>query len=299
MKKQLYSLPLLHFICFLIAIKTYAQPTEIDSLLNNTAPKKILVKNAFKSNRIINAHSIEFIAPGSMDFRILHRFGLISEGGSNFFGLDQATMRMSFDFGVLNNLQIGIGRSTFKKEFDGYVKYAPLRQYSGEESFPFTLALAAGVTLNTQNSTDENYKSNFANRLAYFFQTIIGRKFNENLSLQIMPTMVHSNFVPLTTQPNDVFALGLGGRYKVSKRVAITLDYAAVLNGKQKNVQYNPLSVGVDIETGGHVFQLHVSNANGMNERAFITETTNNWSKGQFSFGFNISRMFQLKKQRI
>lgn len=284
-----------------IATSNYAsaQSTDMDSLLSSDVPKKVFVKNAFKSNRVINSHSVEFIAPGAMDFRILHRFGVLSEGGSNFFGLDQATMRMSFDFGVLENLQIGIGRSTFKKEYDAYFKYAPIRQQTGKNNVPLTIAFTGGLTLNSAASADSVYKLHFSNRMAYYFQTIIGRKFSDNLSLQIMPTMVHNNFVPLSSQPNDVFALGFGGRIKLTKRVALTVDYLALLNGKVANVNYNPLTVGVDIETGGHVFQLHLSNANGMNERAFITETTNTWGKGQIGFGFNISRMFQVKKRKV
>ena len=296
MKKQL-----LYFILGLsLMLPSFlkAQKTEdLLSLVDNEKPKKEYVKYAFKSPRVINGNSMEFLAPGVMDFRILHRFGQIDQGFKNFFGLDQASMRMSFDFGVTRNFMFGFGRSTFKKELDGQIKYAPLMQSSGQGSFPFTLALVAGMTMNTlpwANPSNQNY---FSSRLAYYYQTIIGRKFSENLSLQISPTMVHNNLVPLTSQPNDVFATGFGGRYKVSKRIALTWDYFYLFNGIQKGSNYNPLSLGVDIETGGHVFQLHVSNASGMNERAFITETTNTWSKAELRFGFNLSRVFQIKKK--
>jgi hypothetical protein len=134
--------------------------------------------------------------------------------------------------------------------------------------------------------------------MAYYVQTIIGRKFSDRISLQLTPTMVHQNLVPLASQPNDVFAVGFGGRIKASQRIAFTWDYFYNINGLEKGVTYNPLSVGVDIETGGHVFQLHFSNAAGMNERAFITETTNTWEKVDLRFGFNLSRIFQLKKAK-
>jgi hypothetical protein len=153
------------------------------------------------------------------------------------------------------------------------------------------------MTINTLPWSDPGLENYFSSRLAYYYQVIVGRKFNESLTLQLTPTMVHNNLVPLSSQPNDVFALGFGGRFKVSKRIALTWDYFHLMNGITKGVNTHPLSLGVDIETGGHVFQLHVSNAVGMNERAFITETTGRWDKGQLRFGFNLSRVFQLKKR--
>lgn len=275
-----------------------AQETDLLKLVGEDKPKKEYVKYAFKSPRVINGHSMEFLAPGTLDFRILHRFGLLSQGFDNLFGLDQASMRMGFDFGLRRNLMFGFGRSTFKKELDGYVKYAPLQQSTGEGSFPVTIALVGGMTMNTLPWADPTIKNYFSSRLAYYFQTIIGRKISEGFTLQLAPTLVHNNLVALQTQPNDIYAVGFGGRAKVSKRVALTWDYFYVVNGIEKGINYHPLSVGVDIETGGHVFQLHVSNAAGMNERAFITETTNSWSKGELRFGFNLSRVFQIAKNK-
>lgn len=278
--------------------KIIAQETDLLKLLGEDKPKKEYVKYAFKSPRVINGHSMEFLAPGTLDFRILHRFGLVSQGFDNLFGLDQASMRMGFDFGLRRNLMFGFGRSTFKKELDGYVKYAPLQQSTGEGSFPVTIALVGGMTMNTLPWADPTIKNYFSSRLAYYFQTIIGRKISEGFTLQLAPTLVHNNLVALQTQPNDIYAVGFGGRAKVSNRVALTWDYFYVVNGIEKGINYHPLSVGVDIETGGHVFQLHVSNAAGMNERAFITETTNSWSKGELRFGFNLSRVFQIAKNK-
>jgi hypothetical protein len=275
-----------------------AQETDLLKLVGEDKPQKEYVKYAFKSPRVINGHSMEFLAPGTLDFRILHRFGLVSQGFDNLFGLDQASMRMGFDFGLRRNLMFGFGRSTFKKELDGYVKYAPLQQSTGEGSFPVTIALVGGMTMNTLPWADPTIKNYFSSRLAYYFQTIIGRKISEGFTLQLAPTLVHNNLVALQTQPNDIYAVGFGGRAKVSNRVALTWDYFYVVNGIEKGINYHPLSVGVDIETGGHVFQLHVSNAAGMNERAFITETTNSWSKGELRFGFNLSRVFQIAKNK-
>lgn len=271
---------------------------DLLGLLGEDSPKKEYVKAAFKSSRVINAHSMEFINPGTMDFRILHRFGNIDQGLKNFFGLDQASMRMGFDFGLRPNLMAGLGRSTFKKEVDGFIKYAPIRQSTGPGSSPVTVALVAGMTVDGLPWADPSRENYFSSRLAYYFSAIIGRKFSDAFTLQLTPTMVHKNLVQLQTDANDIMGLGLGGRLKLNKRMALTWDYTYVMNGLPAGYQ-NPLSVGLDIETGGHVFQLHVSNSAGMNERAFITETTGQWGKGEVRMGFNLSRMFQLKKKKI
>jgi hypothetical protein len=205
---------------------------------------------------------------------------------------------MGLDFGIFHNLMIGIGRSNYKKEVDGYIKFAPVRQSTGPGSFPVTIALVSGMTLNTSPWEDPAKQNFYTSRLAYYFQTIIGRKFSEAFTFQLSPTLVHLNIVPLHTQSNDIYALGAGARMKISKRVAITVDYFHNFNGLEEGVTFDPLSVGFDIETGGHVFQLHFSNATGMNERAFIMETTNDWAKKQMRFGFNLSRVFQLGKKK-
>lgn len=287
------------FILFMISWNTAsAQDEDLLKLLGEEKPKREITKNAFKSTRVINSQSMEFLSPGTMDFIILHRFGQISEGMGNFFGLDQASMRMALDFGIMQNLMVGVGRSTYKKELDAFIKYAPIRQSTGLNNFPATIAISAGTTLNTLPWSDPSRKNYFTSRLAYYTQVIIGRKFNENFSLQLSPTMVHNNLVALQTMPNDVFASSLGGRVKVSKRMALTFDYTYIIHGVDKSMYKDPLSVGLDIETGGHVFQLHFSNSTGMNERAFITETTGSWDKAEIRFGFNLSRMFQIKKQK-
>ncbi len=297
MKQSIYTL----LAALMLSAGTNLQAQDEDLLKlvgGDEKPKKERIKYAFKSPRVINGHSIEFLNPGTMDFRILHRFGQLDKGYENFFGLDQASMRMGFDFGILHNLMAGIGRSTYKKELDGFIKYAPMRQSTGPWSSPVTVALVAGMTLDGLPWSDPNRKNFYTSRLAYYFQAIIGRKFSESFSLQLSPTMVHKNIVPLETDPNNIYALGVGGRLKLSKRIALTWDYSHVLIGMPDSGYYHPLSIGFDIETGGHVFQLHFSNSTGMNERAFITETTNQWGKGEIRFGFNLSRVFQIRKKK-
>ena len=289
---------ILHLIAALsITMSCMAQDsTDLSEIISTTTVKKEFVKSAFKSTRVINGHSMEFLAPATMDVRILHRFGTLDNGMKNFFGLDEASMRLGFDFGLQRNLMIGVGRSTLNKELDGYIKYAPISQSTGPRSSPITVALAVGMTANTLEWPDSSKAGDFKNRLAYYYQAIIGRKFSNAITLQVTPTWVHTNFTQEET-PTDQYAVGLGGRIKFSKRMAFTVDYFYRINGRD-NENYDPLSIGVDIETGGHVFQLHFSNATGMNERAFINETTGSWGKGEVRFGFNLSRIFQLKPVR-
>ena len=283
--------------CIMLFQKVRAQD-DLLALVGKDKPKKERVKYAFKSPRVINSHSMEFLNPGTMDIRILHRFGPLDQGYKNFYGFDQANMRMGVDMGLFHNLMIGVGRSNVNKEVDGFIKFAPVRQSTGPGSFPITVAVIAGMTWNTSPWDNPSRKNFYTSKLAYYFQAILGRKFSEGFSLQFSSILVHNNLVPVHTRSNDIYALGVGARIKLTKRVAITGDYFYNFNGLEENVNYNPLSVGFDIETGGHVFQLHFSNAVGMNERAFINETTNSWAKKQIRFGFNLSRVFQVKKKR-
>jgi hypothetical protein len=241
---------------------------------------------------------MEMLRPGVLDFRILHRFGNVNQGISEFFGLDQATIRLGLDYGISNNLTVGIGRGSFKKEIDGFIKYRVMQQATGPKSLPFSLLVVGGSTLIGAPWADPTRKNYFSSRLGYYGQAIIGRKFSEKLTLQLSPTYLHRNFVETIADPNGLYAAGVGGRIKLSKRVSLNVDYYYVVNQNDARNLHNPLSLGLDIETGGHVFQLHFTNAVGMNERVFLTETTNDWAKGDIQFGFNISRAFQLKKKK-
>lgn len=266
------------------------------NLFENDALEKEYVIGAFKSSRVIMSHSIEMLKEGVLDFRILHRFGNINQGISQLFGLDQATIRLGLDYALSDNFTTGVGRSSFNKELDGYLKYRLFRQSTDPSALPFSLVLVGGSTLNTSRLTDSIQKSKFSYRLGYYSQAIIGRKFSNAFSLQLAPTFLHRNYVPTKEDKNNLFATGIGGRIKLTNRVSLNADYYYIFN--QNKTLHNPLSIGFDIETGGHVFQLHFTNAIGMNERVFLTETNNNWWNGDIQFGFNISRVFQIKKNR-
>lgn len=276
-----------------------AQDDDLLKLVGgDETPKKEYVDYAFKSSRVIMSHSMELIRPGVMDLRILHRFGNVNKGAYEFFGLDNATMRLGFDFGLSKNLMIGIGRSTNKKELDGFIKYRLIHQAKGKGALPFSFLLVGGSSMTLLKFSDSTRKNYFSSRLGYYGQAVIGRKFSEGFSLQFMPTVVHRNLVPTAADPTDLFAAGMATRLKLSKRMSLNLDYYYRLNPNPNDGTHNPLSIGLDIETGGHVFQLHFTNAVGMNEKVFLLETTNNWGKGDIQFGFNISRSFQLKKKK-
>ncbi len=281
--------------CFCVITSINAQ--DLLKGVEDETPKKELIASAFKSTRVVNTHSIEMLAPGTMDFRILHRFGPINQGFDQFFGLDQAIMRMSFDFGLTKDLTVGIGRSTFKKDVDVFLKYRIVQQSKGPNSTPFSLIGVAGHTTYTYKNPDPTKPFTFSDRSAYYLQGVIGRKMSTNFSMQLSPTLVHRNMV-LPNDEKDIYALGFGARYKVSKRMAIIIDYFYVANGFPNKIGTNPLSIGLDIETGGHIFQLNFSNTAGMNERSFITETVNSWGKGEIQFGFNLSRTFNIRPRK-
>ncbi|HEX2606056.1 MAG TPA: DUF5777 family beta-barrel protein [Flavisolibacter sp.] len=278
---------------------SFAQDDDMSKLIGADSTQKNYVEGSFKSTRVIMSHSVEMLHPGVLDFRILHRFGNVNRGLYEFFGLDQATLRLGLDYGVSKNVTIGIGRANYKKELDGFIKYRPIQQSTGYKAIPFSLVAVAGSTITTLRPADPTQKKSFSSRLAYYGQLVVGRKFSESFTLQVMPTFLHRNVVASTGDHNDLYAAGIGGRLKLSRRVSLNVDYYYVANQDDGKGLHNPLSLGFDIETGGHVFQLHFTNAIGMNERAFLAETSNDWGKGDIQFGFNISRAFQIKKRKI
>ncbi|GAB2813960.1 DUF5777 family beta-barrel protein [Ferruginibacter profundus] len=260
----------------------------------------------FKTSRLINGHSIENAAAGVLDLKISHRFGMVNKGGYEFFGLDQATMRLGLDYGISNRLMIGVGRSTFQKQYDAFGKFKILRQSKGGRwSSPISISAMSAVMIKTLKWEDPTRKNYYTSRLSFAHQLIIARKFSEGLSLQIMPSFVHYNIAQAVTDPNDIFAMGIGGRIKLSKRLSFNAEYYHILpislvpgEGYMIPGTKNSLAVGFDIETGGHVFQLHFTNSTGMTEKTFITETTGDFFKGDIHFGFNVSRVFTIKDKR-
>jgi hypothetical protein len=248
----------------------------------------------FKGTRIVNGQSIETPDRGTMQFLIGHRFGTLNSGAYNFFGLDQATIRLGLEYGVTDRLAVGIGRSSLNKTLDGFVKYKALRQHTGVRSFPVSVTLLASSTLTTlKYATSADRK--ISTRMSYAYQALVARKFSPNLSAQLMPTLVHRNVVANPSEDNDVYALGGAVRQKITRRIALTAEYYYLLSEHTAQQFRNPLALGFDIETGGHVFQLHVTNSQGMVETLFVPRTTGKFFDGDIYFGFNISRSFSLR----
>lgn len=284
------------FLCIL-GMQLNATAQTIDLFADSASkPPNDIISSSFKTTRIVNGHSIENTGAGILDFKIMHRFGAINQGGYEFFGLDQATMRMGLDYGLTKNLMIGIGRSTFQKQFDGFVKYKIIRQQVGEHNIPISISYVGSIIYKSLKNATTIYEPYVSDKFSFAHQILLARKFNDQFSLQLTPTLLHYNIVENVNIPNDFYSLGIGFRQRISKRVNITTEYFYRID--KLAGYYDPLSVGVDIETGGHVFQLHVSNSNGMTQRTFINETTGSWGKGDLRFGFNINRVFTLKKPK-
>lgn len=264
--------------------------------MESTKEKTLYTTATFKTTRLVNGHSVENVAKGVLDVKISHRFGHINEGGYELFGLDKATMRMGADYGITPYLMVGIGRSTFQKTYDAFFKLKILRQSKGRINMPITLSYIPTIALKTLKFEDPSANNYYSSRLFFTHQLLIGRKFSEATSLQLMPTFIHQNLVTGVNDPNDMFAIGIGGRQKITRRVSFNIEYYYQLPRYKQPGTTNSLSVGFDIETGGHVFQLHFTNSQGMNERTFITDTQGKWEKGDILFGFNISRVFSIGK---
>lgn len=287
------------FLMMILSSGMVAQEDDLLSLLGDMEEETIDYVNAsFKTNRVINLHSLENTAGGVLDVKISHRFGMLNGGVYELFGLDNATIRIGGDYGITDRLTVGLGRSSYEKTYDGFLKYKILRQSRGARKMPITLAVLATTAIKTikwSNPARENY---FSSRMYYTYQLILGRKFSDGFSLQLSPTVVHRNLVATQQETNDVYALAAATRVKLTKRLAINIEYIHVFPNQLAPGYKNSLSVGLDIETGGHVFQLHFTNSTSMIEKGFVTENTGDWTQGGIHFGFNVSRVFTVRKPR-
>ncbi len=252
----------------------------------------------FKDTRIVNGHSVETNNEGVGKFIISHRFGLLNSGIDEFFGLDQSTIRIGMDYGVTDWLTAGAGRSSLEKTVDGFVKGRILRQSSGDRNMPITLTAFGSVAINTLPYPDPDRKNYFSSRMFYTYQLMVARKFSDDLSLQLMPTLVHRNLVGTTAEENDVLSCGAALRYQLAKNWALSGEYYYVLPNQLAEGFYNAVALGFELETRGHVFQFQFGNARGMIEKFFITETRADASEGDIHFGFNITRDFKLKGRK-
>jgi len=284
-------------ILFMFSIPVFAQD-DLMSLLNDEEGSQ-KVEAAFKSTRLISGQTTEMRSAGILDFVISHRFGTVNQGIEQFYGLDDSQIRLGLDYGITDRLNIGIGRSSYQKIVDGSLKYKILVQQTGEKSIPISLVAFTSLAIKTGDGafSDPTVDHPFGDRLYSTFQLLVSRKMNTNLSLQFMPTFIHRNLVPSAEYPNDVVALGVGARYKISKRVAVNAEWYPQVTDKAEGI-YDALSFGIDIETGGHVFQIHITNSRSMIEQGFVSETSGNWADGDIHIGFNVSRVFDLSPKK-
>ncbi len=284
-------------LLILLPLFARAQNDLLKELEKETKATTEYATSTFKGTRLINGQTVETKGKGALEFIFAHRFGPINSGIYNLFGLDQAYVRIGLEYGLTDKLGVGIGRNSVDKTMDGYLRYKILRQSSGVINMPFTVTAFGIAALRTSPRTqDASYDIQLEDRMSYTGQLLIARKVNRNLSLQLMPSIVHKNTVDKMIEANDQVALGFGGRLKVTRSVALTTEYYYRLNVQQGNPYYNPLGFGVEIETGGHVFQLVMTNSRGLTERAYLTETAGDFFNGNIHLGFNITRTFQLKK---
>ena len=292
-------LPVL-ILFFLFTGGLHSQDDLLDLLNQDSVPEINYATATFKSTRIMNGHSVEKMPSGQLDFRISHRFGMLNSGPYEFFGLDQSNVHFGLNYGITDWFMLGIGRGTYEKTFDAFAKFTCLRQSSGARVMPVSVSILTSVALKSVKWSDPARENYFSSRLSYVGQVLIARKISQGLSVQISPSYVHRNLVPTELDPNDLYAVGAGGRIKLTRRISFNAEYYYMVNPKTRMSQkiYDPLSLGFDIETGGHVFQLIFTNSLAMIEKGFIGETTGNWLKGDVHFGFNISRVFTLKENK-
>lgn len=284
-------------ICLLLAASAVVlSAVAQDDLLNeleSKVPVSRYVESTFKGSRLVNGQTVETRGKGELEFIFSHRFGAMNSGSYNLYGLDQAAVRLGLEYGITDRWGIGFGRSSSDKIMDFYSRYKIVRQRV--DATPVTITAFGYTSFKLASPGDA---TSLNDRTAYVAQLLIARKFSPNLSLQLMPTFVHKNAVDKTIESNDQIAIGIGGRYKISRSIAITSEYYHRLDVKTNNPYKNSIGFGVDIETGGHVFQLLLTSSQRITERTFITESEGDFFNGDIHLGFNVTRAFQLKKRK-
>lgn len=298
----LFSFFIIHTsICQVDSVSRTTIP-QVDASLSfddETESQKTFITNAFNSSYVVNGHSTNTLSSGRLNFFISHRFGSFDQGAYNLFGLDNSSIRFGLEYGITNNLTIGVGRSSSGKNYDSFLKYKLLTQsYGGGSAMPvsvvwFSSMAVSSASWKSQVLHDSKYM--FSDYLVYTHQALVSRQFSSKLSLQVSPTLVHRNKVASAAEKHDIYALGIGGRLKVSKKMHITADYFYVANNAPGF--HNPVALGIDLVTGGHVFQLYLNNAIGIIEKEFLTNTPSDVTKGQIRFGFTVMRSFVLKPE--
>lgn len=294
-------------IAFLFSLSSLlAQDDLMKELEQGQKSETNYVTQTFKGTRIVNGQSVETKGKGEMEFIFAHRFDKINTGSYNAWGFDgYAIVRLGLEYGITDRLGIAIGR-TFNyssKMVDTYVRYKIARQSTGVKSFPVTITGIGTITYQAYPNAATAIGNSMLNpsttdRMAYIAELLIARKFSSKFSAQIAPTFIHRNAVDKILENNDDYAIALGGRYKFTRSLSLIGEYYSRMNVHANSPYYNSAGLGLDIETGGHVFQLLFTNSLGLNPNTIITTTDGKVSNGDVHFGFNITRTFQVAKRK-
>tara|TARA_B110000967_G_scaffold52557_1_gene53813 strand:+ start:165 stop:1016 length:852 start_codon:yes stop_codon:yes gene_type:complete len=283
MKKSITTL----FLLFTVLL--FSQDDLLSEI--DTATETPLYASAvFKGLKVINFESTKLVAKGGFNFIVSHRFGTVKNGFQNLFGLDEAVTHLNFVYGLSDHINISASRSSNQKIYEVATKFRLVSQQAGK--IPFTVVGYTSVLANTALDTDNLPKLEFKHRLSYIAQLLVSRKMNKNLSLILSPTFFHDNYLTDDFQENSQYGVGFGGRYKLGKRWSLNTEYGVHLNRSKNSLYNNPFSIGVDLETGGHVFQLLFTNSQSMNTNGVFGTSTGEWGEGDVYFGFNLARSF-------
>lgn len=249
-------------------------------------------EKVFRDTRVVNGHSTEVLPKGMMKFIISHRFGAVSSGVQQLWGLDNSTIRIGLDYAITDNINVGFGRSSLQKHYDFYLKYRLLQQKK-EGGSPVSLVYYTNAAIRTIQ-TPQTEDLTFINNLTFVHQLLVARKFNEFISFQIMPTYVHRNFVLDLESENDIYSIGTASRIQVTKVLAFNLEYYFNLPDQLASQYQSSAGLGIELETKGHIFQLNFTNSLGMIAPLYVAETTGKIENGDIHFGFNITRDFKI-----
>lgn len=282
--KQIFTSTFL--ICTLIVFSQDELLSEIDTVIEEPT----YASAVFKGLKVINFESTKLVAKKGFNFIVSHRFGTVKNGFQNLFGLDEAVTHLNFVYGLSDNINISASRSSNQKIYEVATKFRLVNQQAGK--IPFTVVGYTSVLANTSLETDNLPKLEFKHRLSYVAQLLVSRKMNNNLSLILSPTFFHDNYLTDDFQENSQYGVGFGGRYKLGKRWSLNMEYGVHLNRSENSLYKNPFSIGVDLETGGHVFQLLFTNSQSMNTNGVFGTSTGEWGESDVYFGFNLARSF-------
>jgi hypothetical protein len=273
----------------LTASQAYCQ-SLLDSIVQNDDISTEAMAT-FKANRLILGPTTENIAKGELNFAVLHNFGTFSSGFSEFFGLDNANTSLNFDYGLINNVNLGLARSTYQKTFEGYSKWRLLAQH---QRVPLTASLYTAVYVNGTPFAPDNQVYQWQHRLSYLVQLLLARKFSSSLSAQVSPFYLHQNLVKLAADHNTIWGMFGGARYKLTNRLTVVAEFSWIPPSLMPQGVVNYFGTGLEMDTGGHVFQLRVSNTSGLFLPQIAAQTQNKWANGDIGFGFTINRRFNL-----